>query len=229
MKNRRHFIFAAGASPLVLYPLLAKGEKTLPEGLMLNLDFESVKDGLIPSKTLFPLYVPLGSLGIEFVNHRHLLAFQQGQGLSIPHSSLLDPDGREWVVSVRVFVLEDGLILSQENARIGYAIYLKNHTVQAVLRTGRTAFTLKEDENRLITKYRKKWVTIELRINHDRAYLLLNRRRVAMVPVEAPFAGDNMRIRLGTHSTLPKVLENKPAITTAGFQGAVSSLKIFRQ
>jgi hypothetical protein len=173
--------------------------------------------------------VPLDGLLIERFNHRNMLAFQYGQGLDIPHSSLLDPNGREWIVSVRAFVLEDGLVMSQGNDTHGYAIYIKDHSVQAVLRTGRVAMTLKERADRGISKYRKKWVTIELHVKKDRAYLLLNRKRVCLVRHNTPLCGKDMRIRLGTHKTLPIMLENKPYATTNGFQGAISSLKIIRQ
>lgn len=201
----------------------------LPVGLMLNLDFEKAQDGLIPSKSLYPLYVPQGDLSIERFNHRNMLAFQYGQGIDVPHSTLLDPDGREWIVSVRAFVLEDGLVLSQGNDEHGFAIYIKDYAVQAVLRTGDYAMELKENERQGISKYRKKWVTIELRIKPDRAYLSLNRKRVSMVEYNTPFKGENMRIRLGTHNSLPTVLKNKPEATADGFQGAISSLKIIRQ
>jgi len=213
----------------VAVPAGAQIKDDLPIGLMLNLDFEAAREGLIPSKSLFPLYVPQGDLGIERFNHRNMLAFQYGQGLDVPHSSLLNPDGREWIVSVRAFVLEDGLVLSQGNDEHGYAIYIKDHTVQAVLRTGNFAMVLKENERRGISKYRKKWVTIELRIKPDRAYLSLNRKRVVMVEYSTPFKGENMRIRLGAHQSLPTVLERKEDVTTDGFQGAISSLKIIRQ
>ena len=226
--NRRLFIYASH-SALALLPSAARAKASLPQGLMLNLDFSRTTDGLIPSKTLYPLHVPIGKLKIEDVNGKHILGVRAKQGLSIPHSSLLDPDGREWVVSVRAFMLEDGLILSQGNDKHGLAIYMTEHTIQAVIRSGNTALTLKEDEYMGITKYRKRWVTIEIRVKRDRAFLLLNRKIAAMVPLEAPFAGKDMRLRIGTHSTLPAVLKNKPYMQTNGFQGGIASLKIFRQ
>ncbi|MEA2067813.1 MAG: hypothetical protein U9P12_01315 [Verrucomicrobiota bacterium] len=207
----------------------AQAGKDLPVGLMLNLDFEEAKEGLIPSKALYPLYVPQGDLGIEWFNNRNLLAFQQGQGLDIPHSSLLNPDGREWIVTVRAFVLTDGLILSQGNDTHGYAIYLVDNTVRATLRSGNTALTLKERKDRGISKYRKKWVSIELRIKQDKAYLSLNRKRIAVIPLDTPLQGENMHIRLGNHQTLPPVLAGKPGMEPTGFTGAISSLKIIRQ
>ncbi|MDH3982123.1 MAG: hypothetical protein OES84_04395, partial [Kiritimatiellaceae bacterium] len=210
--------------------LAASANSSLPKGLMLNLDLEEIQDGLIPSKTLFPLYVPQGDLGIERFYNRNMLAFQEGQWLDIPHSSLLDPDGSEWVVSVRAFVLTDGMVISQGNDKHGYAIYIKDYTVQAVVRTDNVAITIKESAKHIgITKYRKKWVTIELQIKEDCAYLLLNRKRVARVSLNAPLKGENMPIRLGTHTALPTVLKNKTNLTPAGFTGAISSLKVTRQ
>jgi hypothetical protein len=223
------FALLALIAPLAAaQPFVFAGPK-MPVGLMLNLDFQEIEEGLIPSKSLYPLHVPLGELGIEWINHRNLLALQAGQGLDIPHSSLLDPDGREWVVSVRAFILTDGLVLSQCNDTQGYAIYIKDQTVQAVLRTGVIAFTLQEGAYLGISKYRNKWVTIELRIKQDRAYLLLNRKRVAMIDLDAPLKGEDMHIRIGNHSTLPPVLKHKPGIEPFGFTGAISSLKIIRQ
>ena len=204
-------------------------EQSVPKGLMLNLDFQQVKESLIPSKTLYPLYVPQGDLEIETFNNRNMLAFQYGQGLDVPHSSLLDPDGNDWIVSVRVFALTDGLILSQGNDQYGFAIYLKDGCVQATLRTPHSSVTLKERADRGITNRIKKWVSIELQIKNDVAILSLNRQRVSMLPLQAPLTGENMHIRLGHHHELPAVLKNKPRMKPTGFTGTISSLKIFRQ
>ena len=66
----------------------------LPRGLMLNLDFQKIENGLIPNKTLYPLYVPICDLDTAPNNSgRVLLMIEAGQGFDIPHSSLLDPDG----------------------------------------------------------------------------------------------------------------------------------------
>ena len=196
---------------------------------MLNLDIQRAQDGLIPSKTLFPFYVPMETLGIETHNYRNMLAFQHGQGLSIPHSSLLDPDGSDWIVSIRTFILTDGLIFSQENENIGFAIYIKDGAVQTALRTTHTTLMLKEREDRGVTKQIKRWVTIELRIKDDMAIMSLNRQRVSMVPLQAPLKGENMHIRLGHHHKLPSILKNKLGMTPTGFTGAISSLKVLRQ
>jgi hypothetical protein len=206
----------------------AHAQTEYPKGLMLNLDFEQAKDGLIPSKTLFPLFVPQGDLSIDRINYRNLLTFQENQGLNIPNSYLLTPDGSEWVVTLRAFVLTDGIILSQENDEHGLVIYIKDSAVQAVLRTSHVALTLKENPRLGISNYKNQWVTIELRISQDRAFLLLNRKRVAMVNLDAPLKGENMNIRLGTHSKLPRVMKYKSDMGSVGFTGAISSLKIHR-
>lgn len=201
----------------------------LPSGLMLNLDFEEAADGLIPSKSLFPLFVPRNDLAISRINHRNLLEFQLGQGLDIPHSSLLDPNGNEWIVSVRVFALTDGLILSQGNEKHGFAIYMKDGQIFARVRTGHSAFMLQQNARQGISKLKKRWVTIELSIRDDRALLSLNRKRVALVMSEPALSGENLRIRLGNHTRLPTILENFQTMEPTGFTGAISSLKIHRQ
>jgi hypothetical protein len=218
--------------PLILLlalPVFGGISEAPPKGLMLNMDFEGVADGLIPSKTLYPMFVPQGDLGIEHVNYRNLLAFQYGQGLEIPHSYLLEPDGSEWIIIVRAFILTDGLVLSQCNEDFGLAIYLVDNAVQATIRTKHSAITLKESPDRGISKFRKKWVTIELRIKEDSAYLNLNRKRAAMVTTAGPLKGENMRIRLGNHNELPTVMKNIPGAQPVGFTGAISSLKVIRQ
>ncbi|QBG46587.1 hypothetical protein EGM51_03940 [Verrucomicrobia bacterium S94] len=196
---------------------------------MLNLDFEGTKAGLIPSKALYPLFVPTGDLFVERLKHRNLLVVDEGRGLDIPHSSLLDPAGDEWVVSIRVFLLTDGLIISQGNDRHGFAIYTEDHQVFARVRTGNVAYTLQENPRSGITKFHKKWVTIELRIRDGRAFLSLNRRYAAMVSGQPPLNGSNMRIRIGTHREIPGVFREFDNMETAGFSGAINSLKIHRQ
>lgn len=201
----------------------------LPKGLMLNLDFEMANEGLIPSKSLYPLFVPQNNLAISRINHRNLLQFEPGQGLYIPHSSLLDPAGDEWIISVRIFALTDGLILSQGNETHGYAIYMKDGQISARVGTGHASFMLEESVQQGISKLKKRWVTIELSIREGRALLSLNRKRVAMILDEPALSGDNLRIRLGNHTQLPAVFKNVQTMTPTGFTGAVSSLKIHRQ
>lgn len=195
---------------------------------MYNMDLSQTHNGLIPSKTLYPLFVPQGDLTVNRVNNRSLLAFLDGQGLNIPNSSLLTPDGNEWVVILRAYIQSNGLILSQENDTHGFCIYVKDFSVQAVLRSSHTAITLKEDSTTGITNVRKRWVTIELHMKRDRTYLILNRKRVCMIDPCKPLDGDNMNIRLGTHNRLPNVMKNKRDMSAMGFTGAISSLKFFR-
>lgn len=207
----------------------AQSQGILPQGLMLNLDFERAQEGLIPSKSLFPLFVPQNGLTVSRINHRNLLEFQLGQGIDIPHCSLLDPAGDEWIISTRVFALTDGLILSQGNESHGYAIYMEDGQIIARVRTGHSTFTLEESARRGISKLKKRWVTIELSIREGRALLSLNRKRVAMILDEPALSGDDLRIRLGNHTQLPAVLKNSQSMTPTGFTGAISSLKIHRQ
>jgi hypothetical protein len=220
-----------GLTTLAALPMrgAAAIERNLPPGLMLNLDFQNITNGLIPSKSLYPLHVPLGDLTVEWANYRNMLAIMEGQGLDIPHSSLLNPDGREWIVTVRIFVLSDGIVLSQGNDEHGYVIYLTEHAVRATIRSGAYSMTLKEREDRGISKFRKKWVTIELRIKPDSAILSLNRKRVALLSLDAPFKGTDMQIRLGAPRARPPILKNIQDVKANGFTGAVSSFKIIRQ
>ncbi|MBT8041655.1 MAG: hypothetical protein KJN98_00640, partial [Pontiella sp.] len=200
-----------------------------PKGLMLNMDFLRSRGGLIPNKALFPLYVPHGELKIQSFGQRRALVFRDGQGLDIPHSALLDPDGSEWSVSIRLLPAEDGIIFSQANDSQGFAIRMVEGTFQAVLRTSHSSVVLKERDDGTLTDYKNKWVTVELRIKPDMAVLLLNRRRVSMIPLDKPLAGKNMHMRMGTHRTLPEVFRNVQGWKPVGFTGAISSLKVHRQ
>ena len=201
----------------------------LPKGPMLNLDFQRIENGLIPSKTLFPLYVPIGELGTKTFENRTLLFFEKGQGLDIPHSSVLDPDGSAWVAIIRVFALTDGMVMSQGDDEKGYAIYIKDGAVQAAIHTGLSTIILKERPENGITPCLNKWVTIELKTNADTAILILNRAHVALVPLQAPLSGKDYRVRIGEHKTLPALLSRSKTATPTGFTGAISSLKILRQ
>jgi hypothetical protein len=214
------FLFLAGTTP---------AQPALPEGLMLNLDFAAAKDGIIPSKTLFPLYVPLGDLNIETRNNRGMLAIRKGQGIDIPHSSLLDPTGEEWIVTTRIFALTDGIVLSQDNGTTGYVIYVKDGAIHAAIKTGHSSISLKEDKHRGITHCLRKWVTVELRIKPDMALLSLNRTRAALVRLQEPFSGEGHHIRLGDHQRLPSPLERSTTIPPDGFSGSIASLKLLRQ
>jgi len=194
-------------------------QSDLPEGLILNLDLQHIQNGLVPNKTLYPLYVPLGELGTRTFRNRTVLEVKKGQGLEIPHSSLLDPDGRGWVATIRIFAKEDGIVLSQSNGQEGYVIRIKDGAVQATIRTGMVTVVLLESEENGITHCLDKWVTIDLQILPEVAILSLNRARVATISLETPLFGKDLRIHLG----------EPPSHPATGFSGAISSLKLLRQ
>ncbi|MEN7972621.1 MAG: LamG domain-containing protein [Verrucomicrobiota bacterium] len=202
----------------------------LPKGLMLNLDFRKAENGVIPSKALYPLHVPMEDLYI-MTNHEHrvFLMLESEQGLDIPHSSLLDPDGSGWVATIRIFALSEGIVMSQGDDSEGYAIYIKDGVVHATINTGTSTITLRENPRNGITKCLNKWVTVELKIKPDMATLILNRAHAAAVPLQMPLTGKNHRIRIGEHKTLPAPLRYNKAATTTGFTGAISSFKLLRQ
>lgn len=231
----RHFRINAIYFSLVLLAGLigetrkCMADQAMPKGVMLNLDFQNIQDRLIPSKTLYPLYVPLEKLDTQIANNRRMLVLQDGQGLDIPHCSLLDPDGTSWVVSIRMLALTDGIIMSQCNDTSGYVIYLKDGVVHATIRSGYSTTTLRERPGYGIGNVFKKQVSIDLKIGRDFAVLILNRTRVATVPLQKPLAGDNHLIRIGGHTTVPTPLKRNPAATTTGFAGGISSFKILRQ
>jgi hypothetical protein len=224
--------FAFGLLLLGLWVLgsaVGATNQPLPKGLMLNLDFQNVTDGLIPSKTLYPLHVPLGKLKTGVVNHRKTLIVEKGQGLDIPHSSLLDPDGSIWVASVQVLAIADGIILSQGNDKSGYVIYIKGGIVHATILSGPTAVTLREQAGRGFGNVLNQRVTIDLKIHKASALLVVNRNRVALVSLQQPLEGQHQWIRLGSQLSLPSPLKRNPTATKAGFTGHITSLKILRQ
>jgi len=202
----------------------------LPKGLMLNLDFQNITDGLIPSKTLYPLYVPLGKLTTGIVNSRKSLIINKGQGLDIPHSSLLDPDDSTWVVSIQLQAMTDGIILSQGDDQAGYVIYLKDGIVHASILSGPTSVTLREQVGRGFGNTLNKRVTITLKIHKDSASLVINHNRVALVSLQQPLKGRDHWIRLGSQQSLPAAaIKRNPTATGFGFTGHITALKIFRQ
>ncbi len=214
---------------LAALPVRAAIRDDLPKGLMLNMDFETAREGLIPSKALYPLHVPMGELGLEWFHGRNMLAVQPEQGLDIPHSSMLEPNGDEWVVTLRAICLTDGLIVSQANGTHGFAIYMKDGHISARVKTGATSFLMQENERYGRKKVINRWVTIELRIRENMAILYLNRERVAMVMDQPALSGDNQRIRIGEHRALPAPLARTTDQTPTGFTGAINSFKILRQ
>ena len=229
VKKKSNFFIPALAAGLIGQTVLCMAEQLLPKGLMLNLDFKHAQNGLIPNKAFFPLYVPQGEAGIEPLLQEMMLVLKSDTGMDIPHSSLIQPDGSEWIVSVRVGVLSDGMVISQGNDQYGYAIYIKGGAAHAVIRTGHSSMLLKEDPRYGVTDCKREMVTVELRIKPDMAVLTLNRKRAAMVRLDAPLDGDEMPIRIGNHYALPAIMENIPGVEPTGFSGAISTLKILRQ
>ncbi len=222
------------ASLLAAQPMLHAANKPIshPMGLMLNLDFQHAANGLIPNKAFYPLHVPQGPLNIEPLLGENMLVFLPDEGLDIPHSTLIQPDGSEWIVMVQLGSYPEGgngIVLSQCNDETGYAIYLKNGAPHVVVRTGNCSMVLKENQQTGITDSRKQLATIELRIKQDMAYLTINRKRVALVTLDAPLNGENMPIRLGNHHQIPAIMKNIPEVQSTGFFGAISALKIWRQ
>lgn len=205
------------------------GKTDAPKGIILNLDFQNVHDGLIPNKTLYPLYVPLNHLDTKVIDDRTLLMFNKGQGLDIPHSSLLDPDGTIWVASIRMIALTDGIIMSQCNTDSGYVIYLKGGIVHASILTAGSVITLREGLESGIGNVIKKRVSIVLEIGPNSASLMLNRRGVSSTLLQHPLAGKNHRIHIGEHAEEPAVLKQNPISPISGFTGGISSFKILRQ
>lgn len=216
------FIFAIASS-------VCQADTSAPKGIVLNLDLQNIQNGLIPNKTLYPLFVPQGGLSTKTIHSRKLLMFNHGDGLDIPHSSLLDPSGTTWVTSIQIIALTDGLVISQGNDDSGFAIYLMDGVVHAALLTGGSVVTLRESTESGLGRIIKKRVTIVLKINSDSASLILNRTLVAHAPLKTPLAGNNLRIRIGEHTLLPVALKQNLGHSTSGFTGAVGSLKILRQ
>lgn len=215
--------------PAFLIAAALPGYAEAPKGMLLNLDFQNIEDGLIPNNTLYPIYVPIADIGTNSANNRTILVFKEGQGLDIPHTSLLDPDGSGWVAGIRVFAFTDGMIMSQSDGEKGYALFIKDGAVHAAIQTGYSTVFLRERPENGITECLNKWVSIELIIKPDVAILSLNRAHVALLPMEIPLQGSDYRIRLGEHETLPALLARSKAIEPTGFTGAISSFKILRQ
>lgn len=223
-------LFALGLStPIGTFGNPARTQADAPKGIVLNLDFQNIREGLIPNKTLYPLYVPLGGLGTKTIDERTHLMLNKKEGLTIPHSSLLDPDGSTWVTSIRVVARTDGIIMSQGNDTSGYVIYLKEGVVHATIRTASSQVTLRESKASGIGNVIKKQVSIVLTIQSGSASLILNRRWVASAPINQPLAGENHRIRIGEHAQRPIALQQNPRPTPSGFTGGISAFKILRQ
>jgi hypothetical protein len=204
-------------------------EEPLPKGVMLNLDFQNIDKGLIPNKTLYPLYIPLDNLEIEMVNNRNVLAIQAEQSLPIPHSSLLDPFGEVWIVTLRFFALSNGIIMSQSNPEKGYVLYLKNNDLYVAIRTGHTTLTLEGTPESGTTDCLNRWVTAELRIKRSSAMLSINRKRIDLIPLHYSFTGQDYKIRFGEHTEPPAPFKQIQPVALSGFTGAIGSIKMLRQ
>jgi hypothetical protein len=220
-------LFCIG-TPL-LQPNCCWADQPLPKGVMLNLDFQNIEKGLIPNKTLYPLYVPQNNLGLEQVLTRNVLAFQEGQSLQIPHSMLLEPTQDTWIVTVRFLALSNGIILSQCNDEKGYVLYLKDNEIYAAVRSGYSTLTLKASPDSGNGNCLKRWMTIELRIKRHSAMLSINRIREDLIPLSASFTGKNYKICLGQQPKNPAPFKYMKDPPNTGFTGVISSLKMLRQ
>jgi hypothetical protein len=223
-------------SIFLLFPLLFFSRSvpaqdfTFPPGIVLNLNFQHIKNGLIPNKARYPLYVPIGTLSTATTaQNKTVLQIKPHEGLSIPHSFLLDPHSNEWVITLRVFIQSEGLILSQENQESGYAIYVKDGAIRAAVRTKAETYYLQENREYSVTNYKNRWVTIDLQLLEKYAILSLSRNRAAKLPLKVPMFGKNFKIQIGQHTKLPLALKDYPNASTNGFSGAIRSLKILRQ
>jgi hypothetical protein len=228
-RSRYRILRAPLFTALAALAFISSANAALPKGIILNLDLQQIQDGLIPNKSLYPLHVPMGSLGTNLSNDRTVLILEEGQRLDIPHSSLLDPDGSGWIASIRVFALSDGIVMSQSDDEKGYVIYIKDGAIEAAVQTGHSTVYLQERKESGLTTCINAWVSIELIIKQDHALLILNRAHVALIPLDEPLTGTESRIRIGEHDTLPAPLSRKPSFSLQGFTGAISSVKILRQ
>ena len=229
IRSRYRLLRVPVMTALAALAFISSAGAVLPKGVILNLDFQQIKDGLIPNKSLYPLHVPIANLGTNISNNRTVLILEEGERLNIPHSSLLDPDGSGWIASIRVFALTDGLVMSQSDDEKGYAIYIKDGKIEVAVQTGHSTVYLKERTESGLTPCINTWVSIELIIKQDHALLILNRAHVALVPLDEPLTGTNTGIRIGRHDQLPAPLSRNQSLSPEGFTGAISSLKILRQ
>lgn len=204
---------------LLLPPAGISSETSLPPGLVLNLDFKNTKDGLIPSNSLFPLDVPLGSLQIVRLKERAALKIHQEEQLEIPGSSLLDPNGDGWDVSLRVRPASNGIIFTQANKRRSYCIFIEEGIPCASIHNGLTTATLRPAPSTGITNCINQWVTIQLTFREEQTLLSINRIRCDLLETSNPMIGTNYQAYIGA----PPYKEPK-----IGFSGEISALKILR-
>lgn len=214
---------------LILILLAISIRAELPAGLMLNLDPAQTENSLIYNKALFPLHVPIGDLRTETIKGRSALIIEPGQGLPIPHSSLLNPNGKEWIVSTRIRAEQNGIVLTQTNPTNGYAIFIHDNALFAAVHTGGQTTILKADPTRGLKTARNRWLSVELRIQPDCVHLNINRRRVAQAPLSTPLSGEDHKIHIASHPKPPEWIKTLAGIPNEGFSGALRSLKMHRQ
>ena len=192
-----------------------------PKGRVLDLNLSETEDGLIPSKTLYPLYVPQGDLPLRVKDGRSVLLFSSSDSLEIPPSSLLDPNGEEWVLTMRVFSKTDGVLFTQSNGEDGFTLLIQDGLLQVRFQDqGKITLLRQPKESGVFCK--NQWITIDLRIESHTALLFVNRVRVATIPRERPLQGKNMRLRIGCPA------EPEPS-SLSGFSGALERFKLLRQ
>jgi len=200
-----------------------------PKGFAISLDFEHIHDGLIPSKSIFPLYVPLGDLELRMARLRRVVMIQHGESLFIPHSSVLDPNGKKWACSVQFYAGSDGLIVSQCNQTDGYAIYIVDGIIHAAIHNRGQTVVLCEKMGGGIGKAFRKRITVVLEIDKDKTFLLVNRTLVAHADLKKAFSGKNFFIQIGENKNILPALKQIPKFPKNGFSGAISAFKIIRQ
>ena len=227
---KRFLIYFGLLGGLFLRTVSAQSPSFLEDlkGVMFRLDLEHISDGLIPSKSFYPLFVPLNTLKVRSLDGRSVLVFNSDQGLDVPPSSLLDPGGMEWVVTVRFFAQSDGVILRHANAHSGYTLRVENGAVEVILHSEGKDILLKESAERGVTSCLKKWMVLELHIQPDQAMLVLNRVHVARVPLERSLFGRDFYLRLGQPKIFAPLREDDPEYPR-GFSGGLSTLKFLRQ
>ncbi|MBN2704465.1 MAG: hypothetical protein JXR23_09670 [Pontiellaceae bacterium] len=204
-----------------------------PKGLIFNMNFDAASNGLVPNKGGFPLFVPLNGLEVKTLINEQMLDLPADQGLTVPHSSILQPDGSMWLAGVRVGVRpsgKTGMVMSQTNDRHGYAIYLLDGAVYAAVCTADSVIILQQSSDSILRDCSKGMVRIDLEIKANEVVLLLDRAKVASAPLTAPLdgGGADMLLRIGNHESLPPFLAEQE-IPANGIFGAISLLQLWRQ
>ena len=220
--------FAFFSLALLAFAPPAKASGVMPKGIILDFNLQRTGGGLIPNRTIYPLYVPLGDLKLIPEYQIRVLNLDRGQSLKIPHTALLDPDGGEWDVSIRIFAKTNGIVLTQANEDVGYILYLEDGIIHASVNVGSTLVSIVEDPRSGQTYCLNRWVSIDLRIKPDMVLMNVNRKRAAIAFLPTPLKGKNMHVRIGSLDKLPEPLKYLP-ISPLGFSGAIRSFRIVRQ